>query len=415
MEWQLDVLSSGLQHAPHSSSSSAHGPLPRLLQDDFDGAYSTGRPGSTYGYQMFCGSSWAEASTSCESRQNCPSGQNDECVLPGQDCWAFTECDTRYGHGEQFSEMHGVQGASNLQASGVGAEASGGYVDLSRPSVDRSDHYFCGAGYDDAITRCSSHCPSGSLNDCPAGEICFFNTPCDARMMTGSPQPPSPTQSPTTPAPVPYTSRLNKYYCGYDWDDAQERCEVWCPSGDDNDCPSDQKCWAFSQCHAADMNGQTLQQMEKAKQEASNAANAGASASGPPPSAADEWWSPGAGGRTSAPARAEDAPGYYDVTLGGTKRPTKRPSRRPTKKPVISAEQEMHRNSFCGAFWTDARDNCEAKPHCEDDRDCPEFEYCWTQTPCDYYATAPPTTDMPTMMPSDRPTTPTPTEDPSNR
>ena len=56
---------------------------------------------------------------------------------------------------------------------------------------------------------------------------------------------------------------------------------------------------------------------------------------------------------------------------------------------VLSAEQEMHRYSFCGAFWTDARDNCDTKPHCEEDRDCPEFEYCWTQTPCDYYATAP--------------------------
>ena len=64
---------------------------------------------------------------------------------------------------------------------------------------------------------------SGSLMDCPSGEICFFNTPCDARMMTKAPSPPSPTVSPTTPAPVIYASKLNKYFGGYDWDDAQER------------------------------------------------------------------------------------------------------------------------------------------------------------------------------------------------
>jgi hypothetical protein len=184
-------------------------PLSRQLEDAFEGLYT-----NTYGTNMFCGASWAEASSSCESRQNCPSGQNDECVIAGQQCWAFTECDTRYGHGEQFSEMHGVTGGANLEATGVGAEASGGYVDLSKPSNDPKDHYFCGKGYEDALSQCLTNCPSGSLNDCPDGEICFFNTPCDARMMTGAPQPPSPTVSPTTPAPVVYSSKLNKYYCG---------------------------------------------------------------------------------------------------------------------------------------------------------------------------------------------------------
>lgn len=60
-----------------------------------------------------------------------------------------------------------------------------------------------------------------------------------------------------------------------------------------------------------------------------------------------------------------------------------------------SGSAEFHRYSFCGAFWTDARDNCNVKQHCEADRDCPEFEYCWTQTPCDYYAAA----ETPTTAP----------------
>jgi len=195
----------------------------RKLEDAFDNAYNTNRPGSTYGTNMFCGQTWAEASTSCETRQNCPSGQSSECIMPGHECWAFTECDTRYGHGEQFSEFHNVVGGSNLEASGIGASTSGGYVDLTTTSVDKTDHYFCGKSYDDAISKCASHCPTGNLNDCPSGEICFFNTPCDARMMTRAPSPPSPSFSPTTPAPVVHENKLNKYFCGYDWDDAQER------------------------------------------------------------------------------------------------------------------------------------------------------------------------------------------------
>ena len=359
----------------------------RNLQNEFENAFGNGRPGSTYGYNMFCGSSWAEASTSCEQRQNCPSGQTSECVLPGHECWAFTECDTRRGDGKQFSEHHDVVPGENLSASGVGASSSGGYVDLSKPSIDKTDHYFCGRGFEDARNKCATHCPSGNMNDCPYGEICFMNTPCDARMMTIAPAPPSPTEQPTTPAPVDYMNKLNKYYCGYDWDDAQTRCEVWCPSGSDDDCPEEQLCMAFTACHAVDMNGKTLAQMEK-QQELNG---------------------------TPAPTTHDSVPGYYDQTLGGTKRPTRNPTKRPTKRPVLSAEEAMHRFSFCGRFWIDARDNCETKDHCEDDNDCPEAEQCWTQTPCDYYATEPPTTGPPSRRPTDEPTVPKPTRSPTMR
>ena len=70
----------------------------------------------------------------------------------------------------------------------------------------------------------------------------------------------------------------------------------------------------------------------------------------------------------------------------------------------------MHRYSFCGAFWDDARDNCKTKTHCVDDHDCPEFEFCWTQTPCDYYATEMPTTYPPLEVPSKKPAIPNPTK-----
>jgi hypothetical protein len=102
------------------------------------------------------------------------------------------------------------------------------------------------------------------------------------------------------------------------------------------------------------MNGQTLEQMEKQKQEYANFNNIGGGD--------DPWWEPGSGGgntngggppRTAMPIAADMVPGYYQVKLGGTTRPTRKPTRRPTKRPVISAEQAMHRYSYCGAFWTD--------------------------------------------------------------
>lgn len=162
------------------------------------------------------------------------------------------------------------------------------------------------------------------------------------------------------------------------------------------------------------MNGMTLEQMEKQKQEyvefenMMNNENGGSSGGASSPTGSGTV-------RTPQPTREDEVPGYYDVTLGGTTRPTRRPTKRPTNKPVLSAEQAMHRYSFCGAFWTDARDNCETKQHCEDDRDCPEAEFCWTQTPCDYYATNPPTTYPPTEPPTFRPTFPKPTQRPTPR
>lgn len=134
---------------------------------------------------------------------------------------------------------------------------------------------------------------------------------------------------------------------------------MWCPSGSDDHCPDDQLCFAFSKCHAVDMNGMTLEQMEKQKNEYQNNLNNN-QISGGANGEDDAWWEPGSGGsssggvvRTAAPTPADQVPGYYDQMLGGSKRPTRMPTKRPTNKPVMSAEQAMHRYSFCGAFWTD--------------------------------------------------------------
>lgn len=43
---------------------------------------------------------------------------------------------------------------------------------------DPSDQSFCGTSYQDVIGGCKQPCPSGSSNQCPAGEQCFANTGC---------------------------------------------------------------------------------------------------------------------------------------------------------------------------------------------------------------------------------------------
>jgi hypothetical protein len=47
----------------------------------------------------------------------------------------------------------------------------------------RSQHlqryYFCGQTWNEANKKCTTHCPSGSNEDCPMGEQCYANSSCD--------------------------------------------------------------------------------------------------------------------------------------------------------------------------------------------------------------------------------------------
>jgi hypothetical protein len=45
--------------------------------------------------------------------------------------------------------------------------------------VDKTRHYFCGTDWNDAASKCSTHCPGGLASDCAEGERCFADTPCD--------------------------------------------------------------------------------------------------------------------------------------------------------------------------------------------------------------------------------------------
>eukprot|EP00977_Amphora_coffeiformis_P013615 scaffold3608_cov183-Amphora_coffeaeformis.AAC.2 len=44
---------------------------------------------------------------------------------------------------------------------------------------DKNRKYFCGNDWHDASQKCSTPCPGGQASECPSGERCFADTPCD--------------------------------------------------------------------------------------------------------------------------------------------------------------------------------------------------------------------------------------------
>eukprot|EP00984_Skeletonema_dohrnii_P020254 scaffold9816_cov99-Skeletonema_dohrnii-CCMP3373.AAC.8 len=125
---------------------------------------------------------------------------------------------------------------------------------IAEDSMERilaSYHNFCGVGFQDASTSCKHPCPSGSINECPPGMLCYFNTECSIKDHLG----PRPTGEPTplpklSTAVSPLSSDDPKLslFCGKDWSDASNTCAVWCPDGDDGVCPLGQSCLGDTTC-----------------------------------------------------------------------------------------------------------------------------------------------------------------------
>ena len=115
--------------------------------------------------RFFCGLKWDESD--CQKRQHCPSGRSEDCEghEDGVKCFANTNCDTRFGHGDWF-----VPGQAPKQSPGGTNRPSFGGT-----SEEASDHYWCGVGLDDAKKRCGTHCPGGVSSECPQGSICYHN------------------------------------------------------------------------------------------------------------------------------------------------------------------------------------------------------------------------------------------------
>ncbi|EJK45059.1 hypothetical protein THAOC_36349, partial [Thalassiosira oceanica] len=197
--------------------------------------------------EYFCGFTFDDP-LDCSLRQNCRTGEDDECEGSryGEKCFASSGCDSKTGGGRMFvsgiwdrpgNGMTLVPSNSPVSADEV---LDGAFVGLFEPtrsplppgsptliptdypigrppdfvgkSDDRSDHYFCGVGIDDAnsrtlhthfgstdsraefgpdhrkcpvdqvssdtITKCKKRCPTGEDPECPGDETCFAYTGC---------------------------------------------------------------------------------------------------------------------------------------------------------------------------------------------------------------------------------------------
>ena len=72
--------------------------------------------------------------------------------------------------------------------------------------------------------------------------LCYYDTPCDARDGDVDGTTPAPTVNsglwrPPSQAPWAAGDVRLAYYCGNDWQDASDTCQVWCPDADHAKCP----------------------------------------------------------------------------------------------------------------------------------------------------------------------------------
>jgi len=149
----------------------------------------------------YCGSSWSNAVSKCSTP--CPRGLNSECPM-GEFCFGDVTC-------------------SSVNTTGTIGDTS---------SVNTK---YCGSSWSNAVSKCSTPCPSGQNSECPMGEICFGGVSCSSVNTTG-------TTSNTTSA--------NTNYCGSSWSNAASECSKPCPRGIDSECPIGKFCFSGITCNS---------------------------------------------------------------------------------------------------------------------------------------------------------------------
>eukprot|EP00581_Thalassiosira_minuscula_P012047 CAMPEP_0183732264 /NCGR_PEP_ID=MMETSP0737-20130205/37987_1 /TAXON_ID=385413 /ORGANISM="Thalassiosira miniscula, Strain CCMP1093" /LENGTH=387 /DNA_ID=CAMNT_0025965227 /DNA_START=94 /DNA_END=1254 /DNA_ORIENTATION=- len=163
------------------------------------------------------------------------------------------------------------------------AGASCGSSDLSG-----TNHFFCGSSWCDAAYTCGTPCPEKT--ECPEGQYCFADIPCDSESTNAPPKLPNPptaspyqfcgnslqnakdncwqpcprgksdccfgqgcydTSSADAPGPTCTNSDYsgsNHYFCGSSWCDAAYSCGRACPGGTNEECGNGQNCYADVPC-----------------------------------------------------------------------------------------------------------------------------------------------------------------------
>ncbi|KAL7473134.1 hypothetical protein ACHAXS_013507, partial [Conticribra weissflogii] len=150
------------------------------------------------------------------------------------------------------------------------------------PSYDASSTFYCGSTFQEASQTCDVPCPSGLSNECPSGQACYANTPCEDKRgfycgtsivnASASCEYPcdsgSDSQCPVglqcyetktckewkvdelVPSKMPTLPDVEEgtKYCGYDYVNAATECTAPCPSGMSEDCPDGMSCYSHTPC-----------------------------------------------------------------------------------------------------------------------------------------------------------------------
>lgn len=138
----------------------------------------------------------------------------------------------------------------------LGDDGGSGGLPVNNNNNNMGDvrYNYCGAGFDDANSRCKTMCPNGMDSECPDGETCFADaTSCGGSSGNGL-TPPTP--EPTPPPMLP--TLLASFFCGTSYDDAEENCSLPCPTGSPAECAKsdifaelrddEYSCWASTTC-----------------------------------------------------------------------------------------------------------------------------------------------------------------------
>ena len=333
------------------------------------GAVSTNGPEDKF----FCGWNWDDEG--CQSRQHCPSGRSEECdgFEEGQKCFANTECDVKFGHGQWYTGLEPGQKPRPPKPSPGGTERP-----VYGKSEDPTDHYFCGISIDDAINKCATHCPSGQSIQCPQGEICFFDVhSCNVNNMyppTLWPTQIQPTESPfsgptkiPTEMPIPPPEPLDfpsddltdHWFCGESIMHANSECRIHCPTA--IECPMGQICYFGTSCDAR-THTPTPPPTRRPT---------------PPPTQFPTMNPTETMGPTPSPTTSHQPSSEPTEQI-----PTGSPTSSPTKRPTYAPMPSLMSSFYCGSDWNDAINNCKKKCPSSDDTECPFDEHCYSLTPC---------------------------------
>jgi len=359
---------------------------------------------------MFCGGAVDPLGLGdCSAETHCPNGDID-CDPPGR-CWNRDRCDIR--NYLSWEEGGYVDRPSH--------ETLAVTMNLTYPSDDPTDHYFCGITLDEANMGCSRPCPDKTTSNCAHGELCYEGTECDYRVMPGYGATPSPASIRATLSPIPYDDEMNYKFCGETWGDANTCQKRWC-GNDASSCPPGQSCFADTECNILDRDPTdppvptiTPTYAPVMYNDTSNTNFCGATYLAAVDDCSVET-------HCQSGEHTECGGGYcwpgvscniVDMLTSMPTTFTATPtidSERPTLSPVVYDLPQNFR--FCGTSWAEASASCteegDANPMwCPggSDDECDDGATCWADTMCNGLdLTAPPSTQPVIMPPSAQPT-----------